>query len=154
MAATRFDLVSEWRIAAPLDRVWAEIANADTWPQWWRAVKAVKLVRAGDANGVGAVRSITWGTALPYTLTFDVEAVRVEPQRTLEGRASGELNGVGLWTLTPEGSGTHVRYDWRVDVTIPWQVTLAPILRPVFAWNHNVVMGWGEADLKTRLGLS
>ena len=44
-----------------------------------------------------------------------------------------------------------MRYDWRVDVTKPWQVALAPLLRPVFAWNHNVVMGWGYEDLKTRL---
>jgi uncharacterized protein YndB with AHSA1/START domain len=153
LAATRLDLVTEWQIAAPLDRVWAEISTPDEWPTWWRAVKQCVLVKAGDANGVGAVRRITWGTALPYTLTFDIEATRVEPQRQLEGRASGELNGIGLWTLTPNGAATRVRYDWRVDVTIPWQVTLAPVLRPVFAWNHNIVMGWGEADLRKRLGI-
>jgi hypothetical protein len=28
---------------------------------------------------------------------------------------------------------------------------LAPPLRPVFGWNHHVVMGWGYEDLKTRL---
>ena len=66
-------------------------------------------------------------------------------------RARGELDGIGLWTLTPAGAGTHVRYDWDIDITKPWQVRLAPLLRPVFAWNHNVVMRWGYEDLKTRL---
>jgi hypothetical protein len=100
------------------------------------------------------VRRFTWGTALPYTVTFDMEATRVEPERILEGEARGELNGTGLWTITPAGAGTHVRYDWKVDLTLAWQRALAPILRPVFAWNHNVVMGWGEADIKKRLGIS
>jgi hypothetical protein len=69
----------------------------------------------------------------------------------LEGRAVGELDCVGRWTLRPEGDGTHVRYDWMIEITKPWQVALAPILRPVFAWNHNVVMAWGFEDLKARL---
>jgi uncharacterized protein YndB with AHSA1/START domain len=151
--ATRFDLVSEWHLKAPVDRVWAELAAPEQWPDWWRAVKRVEVVRAGDANGIGAVRRFTWGTALPYNITFEMEATRIEPQRILEGQARGELNGMGLWTLEPEGAGTHVRYDWRVELSLAWQRALAPLLRPVFAWNHNVVLGWGEADIKTRLGI-
>jgi len=29
---------------------------------------------------------------------------------------------------------------------------LAPIARPLFEWNHNVVMNWGAEGLKKRLG--
>lgn len=153
MSVTRFELVSEWTLAASLDRVWAEISTPDDWPQWWRAVKAVERVRAGDANGIGAVRRFTWRTALPYTVSFDMTATRVEPRRLLEGEARGELNGTGLWTLAAAGESTHVRYDWKVDLTLAWQRALAPVLRPVFAWNHNVVMGWGQADISGRLGI-
>ncbi|MEQ1901484.1 MAG: SRPBCC family protein [Devosia sp.] len=154
MAATRFDLVSEWYLKAPLERVWGEISRPDDWPQWWRAVKRVGLVSAGGPDGIGAVRSFTWRTALPYELTFEMTATRVEPMAILEGRARGELDGTGRWTLRAEGGGTFVRYDWQIEITTPWQVALAPILRPAFAWNHNVVMGWGEADLKARLALT
>lgn len=151
MTATRFDLVSEWHFATPIERIWGELSTPDQWPLWWRAVKAVELISDGDRYGVGAVRKFTWGTALPYQLSFEMTATRVEPMTLLEGRARGELDGTGRWTLRREGEGTHVRYDWQIDVTNPWQVALAPMLRPVFAWNHNVVMGWGYADLKTRL---
>jgi hypothetical protein len=151
VAATRFDLVSEWRLDWPLERVWSEISQPDNWPQWWRAVKAVEVVSAGGPNGIGAVRKFTWRTALPYELSFVMTATRVEPMAILEGRAKGELDGTGLWTLKRDGQGTHVRYDWRIDITVPWQVALAPILRPAFAWNHNKVMGWGETDIKKRL---
>ncbi|MEO6394776.1 MAG: SRPBCC family protein [Devosia sp.] len=151
MPATRLHLVSDWHLKAPLERVWAELSHPDDWPAWWRAVKRVEMVAPGDGTGIGAVRNFTWGTALPYQLHFEMTATRVEPMTLLEGRARGELDGTGLWTLEPEAEGTHVRYEWNIDVTVPWQVALAPLLRPVFAWNHNVVMGWGEADLKTRL---
>lgn len=153
MSVTAFELVSYWRIAAPLDRVWAEIVDVDAWPSWWRAVRKVERLRDGDIEGIGAVRRITWATALPYTITFDVESTRSEPMYQLEGRATGELNGVGVWTLTSDGDIITVRYDWRVDLGKAWMRAFAPILRPAFAWNHNVLMGWGEADLKTRLGL-
>ncbi|MEO6012792.1 MAG: SRPBCC family protein [Devosia sp.] len=153
MAATRFDLVSDWYFDTPVERIWAELITPEAWPDWWRAVKKVEVLSEGDTIGVGAVRRFTWGTALPYTLSFNMTATKIEPMRLIEGEARGELDGLGRWTLTPEGQGqgTHVRYDWMVDVTKPWQVALSPILRPVFAWNHNIVLGWGQDDLKTRL---
>jgi hypothetical protein len=149
--ATRFDLVSDWHLDAPVDRVWDELMAPGRWPDWWRAVKKVETISDGDANGIGAVRRFTWGTALPYTLSFNMTATRIEPMTLIEGRAQGELDGVGRWTISPEGGGTHARYDWIVEITNPWQVALAPILRPVFAWNHHIVMGWGLEGLTSRL---
>ena len=29
---------------------------------------------------------------------------------------------------------------------------MAPVLRPVFAWNHHKVMQWGYEGLKRKLG--
>jgi hypothetical protein len=152
MPATSFDLVTQWRLAAPLDRVWKLVVEVEEWPSWWPAVKRVELIEPGDADGIGAVRRLTWGTALPYSLTFDVRTVRVEPQRIVEGRAFGELDGTGLWTLSRDGSITVARYDWRVELTKPWMRTLAALLCPAFAWNHHKVMGWGEAGARKRLG--
>ena len=153
MAAQRFDLATTWHLRAPLEAVWVALVQTEEWPSWWPVVKRVALLAPGGPDGVGAVREFTWGTALPYTITFKMTATRVEPMTLLEGEARGELDGVGRWTLTPDGDVTHVRYEWQVDVTKPWQRALAPVLRPVFAWNHNVVMGWGEEDIKHRLGL-
>jgi carbon monoxide dehydrogenase subunit G len=153
MGAQSFDLVTHWRLAASLDAVWAVLIDTESWPSWWPAVKAVRLIDPGGPDGVGAVREFTWGTALPYSITFRMTATRVEPMTLIEGEARGELDGVGRWTLTAEGGDTVVRYDWRVDVTKPWQRALAPLLRPVFAWNHVVVMGWGEKGIRKRLGI-
>jgi len=94
-----------------------------------------------------------WKTALPYSLSFDVETVRLEKHRAIEGRAFGELDGTGLWTFEETSQGTTARYLWRVEVTKQWMRLMAPALAPVFAWNHHKVMGWGEADARKRLGV-
>ena len=153
MATTQFALVTDWHLAAPLEAVWRLLEATGDWPEWWPAVARVERLREGDANGVGAVHRLTWKTALPYTLAFDVETVRVEPMSEIEGHASGELDGTGIWTLHPEPGGTHVRYLWRVEVTRRWMRLLAPLLRPVFAWNHDKVMAWGLAGARARLGI-
>jgi hypothetical protein len=43
------------------------------------------------------------------------------------------------------------RYDWNVETTKAWINYLAPIARPVFKWNHDVVMGWGAEGLAKKL---
>ena len=81
----------------------------EDWPSWWRAVARVERLAKDDATGVGAVRRITWRTALPYTLTFAMRVTRVEPMTLIGGRAEGELDGIGRWTLRPVGTTTYVR---------------------------------------------
>jgi hypothetical protein len=152
MDVRRFELVTHWRLDAELVRVWERLCDSDSWPSWWPSVAKVELLRPGrDPDGVGAIRRLHWKTALPYDLVFDVEMIAIEPMRRIEGRAFGELDGVGIWTLHREAGATIIRYDWQVDVTKPWMRRLAPILRPVFAWNHKVVMRRGEAGLAKRL---
>lgn len=80
-----------------------------------------------------------------------METTKVEPPLLIEGRALGELDGIGRWTLEVEGGACRVRYDWIVAVTKPWMVRLSFILRPVFRWNHGVVMERGRRGLLDRL---
>jgi len=44
-----------------------------------------------------------------------------------------------------------VRYDWCVRTNRAWMNALAPLLRPVFQWNHDAVMREGGAALARRL---
>jgi len=147
-----YEFVTIWEFDAPVAEVWQLIYHADTWPEWWKGVIRNVELKAGDDKGVGSIRRSTWKSKLPYTLEFDSEIVRVEPHRQIEARAFGELDGTGLWTfeeLAPDR--TRVRYDWRVKTTKPWMNWLAPVARPFFQWNHDVIMGWGEEGLRKRL---
>lgn len=146
-----YHFTTHWRFDAPLERVWQEIKAMGRWPEWWRYVAKVELIKPGDANEIGAVRRITWKTALPYTLTFDSELVCEEKYRRMEGRAFGELEGAGIWTFSTENGATLVRYDWMVKTTKPWMNLLAPVARPLFEWNHDRVMQAGFEGLSERL---
>ena len=154
VTSQQFNLVTEWCVKAPLQRVWDQLVAPDDWPQWWRAVKRVETLREGDANGLGAQRRLTWRTALPYELSFDMQVTRIEPMSVIEGRATGELEGIGRWTLRTDGPETLVRYDWQVNLGKPWMRALAPVLMPVFARIHGFVMGWGFEGLCRRLGVA
>lgn len=147
-----YEFVTVWRFDAPLERVWEEIKSSERWHEWWKGVLKVVECKEGDANGVGSIRRSTWKSALPYTLEFDSEIVRVEPMTLIEARAFGELEGAGLWTLTAESANlTRVQYDWRVKTTKAWMIYLAPVARPFFRWNHNVIMNWGGDGLAKKL---
>lgn len=147
-----YDFVTIWRIEAPIEEVWKEIYYTECWSEWWKGVISVEELKEGDDLGVGSIRRYTWKTKLPYKLIFDIETVKVEPMNYLEGKSSGELEGKGIWRLSQDGEHTIARYDWNVNTTKLWMNILAPLARPLFEWNHNIVMRWGAESLAKRLG--
>ena len=66
-------------------------------------------------------------------------------------RARGDLDGRGEWELRQEGDWVKVSYDWTVLVTKPWMIVCAPLLRPVFVWNHKWAMQRGLEGLRREL---
>lgn len=154
MKQRQFRLVSEWRLDAPLDWVWDALCDVEHWPDWWPSVTHVEPLAPGDENGIGAANRFTWATALPYDLAFVMTVADMQSMRRIEGHAAGELEGTGVWTLNHADGRTVARYDWQVDVTKPWMRRVAPLLTPVFAWNHGVVMRRGEEGLRRHLGLT
>jgi hypothetical protein len=72
----------------------------------------------------------------------------------IEGAARGDLTGTGRWDLATEARNTRVRYTWRVTTAKRWMNALAPLLAPVFAWNHDQVMAEGGRGLARHLGVT
>jgi hypothetical protein len=149
-----YEFVTVWRFNAPLANVWEMIYRSDLWPTWWKGVEDVVLIKEGDENQTGSIYRYTWKSKLPYKLTFDMKLTRIEPMTLIEGTAFGELSGVGLWQLSSDSRITTARYDWKVQTTKRWMNLLAPIARPFFKWNHDVVMRWGGECLAKKLGCS
>ena len=150
----KYEFVTVWHVQAPLEEVWNEIFHSEQWPEWWRGVEEVTQLEKGGENRVGGISRYTWKSKLPYKLTFDMKATRVEPMSVIAGRAFGELAGEGVWHFTVEEGYTILRYDWNVETTKKWMNWLAPVLRPLFQWNHDVIMRWGADGLSKRLGAS
>ena len=148
-----YEFMTIWRFDAPIDKVWDAIKQSENWSDWWKGVIKIVELKDGDAEGIGKIIRSTWRSALPYTLEFDSEVVRIEELKLIEARAFGELEGIGLWTLTAENENqTSVRYDWKVKTTKAWMNYLAPIAKPFFRWNHDTIMNWGGNGLAKKLG--
>ena len=147
-----FRLVTQWEIEAPLQRVCDAIYRCGQWPQWWKGAERVEEVDPGDVNGIGSLRRFTWKGRLPYRLSFDMRVTRAVPLAMLEGRASGEVEGIGRWRFYPDGRVTVVRYEWLVQTNRPWMNAVAPVARPLFEWNHDQVMRQGAEGLARWLG--
>ncbi len=147
-----YKFTTVWRLDAPLEAVWAETKAIEYWCDWWEGVLNVEELTSGDDDGVGAVYRTTWKSALPYKLRFHSEVLRVEHLKFIEARAFGELEGFGKWTFSRENeNSTLLVYDWRVITTKRWMKFLAPVAKPFFRWNHDVIMNWGGEGLVKKL---
>jgi hypothetical protein len=144
MTAYRF--VTTWCLDAPIDRVFEAIDDCARWPEWWDGVTRAQLLEPGAEDGVGRLWRYTWRSKLPYALTFESRVTRREPPYLLEGDAHGELIGIGRWRLF-EGPATAVIYEWNVRTSRAWMNRIAPVAKPLFAWNHDVVMRQGAEGL-------
>ncbi|MCA1689528.1 MAG: SRPBCC family protein, partial [Actinobacteria bacterium] len=126
-----YKFLTTWCVDAPVEQVWEILNETESYPEWWKGVRAVELLRDGDDQGVGQVSRFSWRSVLPYTLRFDMRVTRVERPHLIEGQATGELEGRGVWRLY-EGHGTAVVYDWQVRTTQAWMNVLGPVARPAF----------------------
>jgi hypothetical protein len=113
----------------------------------------VQELDAGDERRLGSRYRIAWRSRIPYQLEFDFTVSGVDGPRWMAGAATGALEGTGSWRLFEQDGVTAVVYDWRVRSTKPWMNLLAPVARPVFEHNHDVVMRWGGEGLARRLGV-
>jgi uncharacterized protein YndB with AHSA1/START domain len=148
-----YRFVTTWCLDAPIGPVFAAIDESARWPEWWKGVRRAELLEDGDDDGVGRLWRFVWRSRLPYELAFDSRVTRREPPFLLEATVAGELAGLGRWRLYEGGTGTAVVYEWNVRTTRPWMNVLEPVARPVFAWNHDVVMRQGGEGLARLLGV-
>lgn len=147
-----YTFLTTWILDAPRKDVWNAIYEIESWPSWWRGVRSVEKLEDGiDDGGVGARYRHEWRSVIPYPVRFETRITRIELPHLIEAQADGELAGTGRWRFFG-GRETAVTYEWNVRTTRAWMNLAAPIARPIFRWNHNVVMHQGGAGLADLLG--
>ena len=133
--ASEYVFIDEWDVDAPQEEVFTALADASTYPDWWKPVYLE--VETDGPPEKGRTSDQHFKGRLPYTLRTRSEIVRYEPPSEFAVEVVGDLTGKGVWTLAPHDGGVHVRFDWRVIADRPLLRYLTPVLRPVFRWNHN-----------------
>jgi mannose-6-phosphate isomerase-like protein (cupin superfamily)/uncharacterized protein YndB with AHSA1/START domain len=135
LTSREYVFVDEWDVAAPRESVFAALADARTYPEWWRPVYIE--VDADGEPALGKESRQHFKGRLPYHLHTRSRIVALDAPNVIEGDVDGDLRGHGRWTLTDTPGGTHVRFDWRVHADRRLLRILTPILRPALRWNHK-----------------
>ena len=137
----RYHFVTSFETGASRETVWGVLEDAESWPDWWRWLVHIELIREGDDAGIGAVIRSRVTTPLGYRLTYDGTTRRSTPPALIEFDSAGDLVGSGQFTLhevRPEL--TTVVFNWLVETPRWWMNATAPIARPLFSWNHHRLM--------------
>jgi uncharacterized protein len=151
--SAKFHLVSVWEIESPLPPVWGAMFAFEDWPSWWKGVLDVKVLQRGDAHRVGFQTEQTFESVLPYKLKFKTTVERVEPMSLIQVKSEGDLEGTGLMQFAVRNGRTTFQLNWDISPTSLWMRLLTPILRPVFTWNHGVLMEQGSQGLAQKLNV-
>lgn len=149
-----YQFETTWRLATSAADAWAVLFDGEGWPKWWPSVRQVEQLTHGAPDGQGRRLRYHFTTRLPYTLTFEAQLVEVSEPSRLVAVASGELAGTWTCDLVQEGEFLMVRHVWAVRTTRRWMNLMAPLIRPVFAWNHAALMREGGHGFAAHLGTS
>ena len=77
--ADEYVFIDEWNVDAPQEEVFDALADARTYPEWWRPVYIT--VEADCPPQVGCVSRQEFKGRLPYHLNTRSEIVRLDPAR-------------------------------------------------------------------------
>lgn len=127
---------NELDMAAPIERVWAELIRARDWPTWYPNAKSVTQLSGAEdlANGV----RFRW-TTFDATIVSDV-AEFVPPSRIAwTGKAFG-IDVYHAWLLTPSRRGTFVLTE---EAQYGFLTRLSSLVSPSRMSHHHQI--WLEA---------
>jgi len=147
----QYHFVTTWRIKASIESVWQIIYDQKLWPAWWKGVLKADTFKEGDQNDIGKIVDYSWRSILPYTLNFKMISKKIQRPTLMEGNAFGELEGEGKWILEEKNGVTTATCYWNVNTSKKWMNAFSFILKPLFEWNHNVIMKWGAKGLAKKL---
>jgi hypothetical protein len=151
-----YSFVTVWNFDQPIGAVWEAINRAEDYPQWWPDILYYKCLTPDNPRGVGATGERAVRGFLPYSLEYTTVITKTEAPRDLAYDAQGDLVGSGRFILEDVGGAggparTKVTLYWDVSTKGKWLNRLAPLLKWLFAYNHNYVMKRGERGLATWL---
>lgn len=140
-----------WIIPAQRSAVYRVLSDGKLLPEWWRGVYLESTPLNGSEVRVGARSRAVLRGALPYRVRCELEATELVQDEVVEVAAHGEFEGCWRATLSDVPEGTRVDINWSVSAQKPIIRYLSPVMKPLFAWNHNWAKKRGETGLTAYL---
>lgn len=139
---------SVWSVHAPAGTVFMVLADLGSYPAWWPEVRGIR--RGGRDSAELACRSV-----LPYTLVFRASREREDALAgVLRARLTGDLDGYCCWRIRSADRAdglTRMTWEQRVTLRNGSLRMVAPFVRPLLRFNHELMMRSGERGLREYL---
>lgn len=136
----RYRFVTDLRIRAGIDEVFTLLVEPERWLSAWPDAVRVERATDGDGDGRGRAFDAVVRAPLGYRLAARVTATELDRPRWVDMAITGDLEGLGRWTLTEARGITDVQFGWDVVATPLWLHLLTPALRPLFERSHHLVV--------------
>jgi uncharacterized protein YndB with AHSA1/START domain len=122
-------------IDAPIERVWAVVADVEGQPRWMNEMKAVRMTRPGPV-GVGSEGSADV-RILGISVADPVRITEFEPPHRFAISHEGSFKGRGLITLEAGADGTTTIVRWEERLIPPLlphlgALVMSPTLGSIF----------------------
>lgn len=146
-----FFIPSQWEFAAPIRELQPILEDLSCLRQWWgRVFLHVDELCAGDGSGEGRTFMCHTKGFLPYSLQFIATVDSRESNRVVF-TMDGDFDGQATICAREQDGVTRVDVTWAFALCHPRLKYLAPLLRPLFIWNHRWAMRQGQRGLQTML---
>lgn len=135
-----FTLKSEWVFYAPMEDVFSALADARTYPTWWRDVfLEVHPSVAGYEPQVGDKFILHAKGWLPLQQLYIILTIaETKAPKVLEMEVNGDIAGRIRWTLKERGHKTFVNQEYLLNTHAP----LGFILKPAFSLKATRSYKW------------
>jgi hypothetical protein len=141
-----YSFITRWHFEAAAEDVWRALDAPERYGEWWPAIVEYRDLAPG-VHGVGSRAERVVKGFLPYSLRYTTAITQYDPPREVAYDSVGDLTGRGRFVVEGGGDNTQVTFYWDVSTRGFWLNLLAPLLKPLFAWNHHWVMAQGERGL-------
>lgn len=120
-------------VAAPLARVWEEVADLASHPNWMADAESLRFI--GDSRAGVGTRMLVETRVGPLRTEDLIEVTGWEPERRITVVHRGVVSGEGILQLDALAGGTRVQWSERLQFPWRWGGPLtAWLARPVLAW--------------------
>lgn len=152
MPANDYQCVTHWRLPGTAEEISDILGDTALLRRIWPSVYGgADGIQPGGEHGLGKVVRMQTVGHLQYVLHWAYKVVETRHPNGYTVEARGDLAGHGVWTLEQDGDWVNLTYDWSVRANKPLLKWLSPLLKPLFARNHDQVMADGQRALLAEL---
>ena len=137
-------------VDAPIERVWAVLADVEGQPRWMREMRSVQLLDPPPVR-VGT-RATARVRIAGLTVEDPVEITGFEPPTRFAIRHEGTFSGEGVITLDATGGGATTIVRWDETLVAPvlphvWRAAATPIVSRLFQGDLEAFKALVEAGI-------